>query len=344
MEISDKISILNNYLFGTPDRVYTFVSVLLSVLSIGITVFTYKYPEKIPELIVIRDVLVIALLLLTSGVLLWKYIRREQHLIAAIGELEESNKRLSRQFEGFHMLIHKFRCDVFLHYRNYVKEDIHVDQNGKQAFEKICHSITSDLRIIYREFLLSKGIDIHDDLSISVKLTVSPDTLIEILNTRLDKQKRKSIKNKKKWVYTAYRDPYTFEKLRDKREITQNSYSIEGNTAFEHTYIYKNDIYACDNLTALGASYKNENKQWKNFYNATLLAPIRFNDTINGLHFCFGFITIDSMNIAKARLFEVDEARHIIGHSADLLATFFLTLAIVKQEAMKSALTLGVST
>lgn len=327
-----KINILKDYLFGTPDRIYTFVSVILSILSIFITVFTYRYPDKIPELIIVRDISVIALLLLTSGILLWKYIRREQHLIIAVNDLEESNKRLSRQFERFHLLVHKFRCDVFLRYRDYIEDDILVDQKSKQTFEKICHSVTSDLREIYREFLLSKSINIYDDLSVSIKLTVSPNILIGILDTKIDKDAKKNIRKKKKWVYTAYRDPFTFEKLRDRREVTQNFYSIEGNTAFEHTYTYKNAVYACDDLSALGASYKNENKAWKSFYNATLLAPIRFNDIVNGHHFCFGFIAIDSMNIAKARLFEIDEAQHIIGHSADLLATFFLTLAIVGKE------------
>lgn len=326
-----KLNILIDYLLGTPDRIYTFVSVGLSVLSIGITLYTYKYPEKIPELIVIRDIIVVALLLLTSGVLLWKYMRREQYLVAAVKNLEDSNQRLSKQFENFHMLVHKYRSDVFLHYIKYVNEDILVDQKSKNTFEKICHSITSDLRSIYKQFLLSKGVDIGDDISVSVKLTVSPDILINILGTKLDKNAKRNIKKKKKWVYTAYRDPYTFEKLRDKREVTQSFYSIEGNTAFDLTYSHKNEIYACDDLVKLGASYKNENKNWKNFYKATLLAPIRFNSMTDDRHFCFGFIAIDSMNAHNDSLFEFDDARHIIGHSADLLATFFLTLVIVNQ-------------
>ena len=66
-----KINVLKDYLFGTPDRIYTFVSVILSILSIFITVFTYKYPDKIPELIIVRDISLITLLLLTSGILLW---------------------------------------------------------------------------------------------------------------------------------------------------------------------------------------------------------------------------------------------------------------------------------
>lgn len=339
MGMKKTINTLKEYLLGTPDRVYTFISVILSVLSIAITLYTYKYPEKIPELIVLRDLFVLILLLLTSGILLLKYIRREHRLVALVNDLEKSNARLSRQFEKFHGIVHKFRCDVFYCYKAQIKEDVLLDQKSKQTFEKLCHSLTLDLRGIYEEFLLSKGVEILDDLSISIKLTVSPEHLIEILGSKLDKDQKRGLKKRKKWVYTAYRDPYTFERLRDMREVATSFYSIDGNTAFDHTYTYKNDVYACDDLGALGASYRNENKEWRSFYNATLLAPIRYSSPANSLYYCFGFIAIDSKNYSKCKLFEFEEARHIIGHSADLLATYFLTLAIVKRDVTYAQVT-----
>ena len=328
---NNKIENLKNYLFGTPDRIYTFASIVLSVLSFLVTVFTYEYPENIPHLIVVRDIAVVGLLLSTSGLLLWKYMRREQHLVAAVRNLEDSNQRLSKQFESFHILVHKFRSDLFLLYLGYVTEDLLVDQKTKNTFEKICHSVTSDLRAIYKQFLLSKGIDIGDDISISIKLTVSPNILIDILGGKMDNIKKRNIKKKKRWVITAYRDPHTFEKLRGIREVTQSIYSIEGNTAFDLTYSHKMEIYACDDLVKLGASYKNENKNWNKYYSSTLVAPIRFINTADERQFCFGFIAIDSINVNKSSLFEYSDARHIIGHAADLLATFFLTLAIANR-------------
>jgi len=328
----EKIHNLKNYLLGTPDRVYTFVSVVLSILSIVFTVITWQFPERVPLLIIIRDITVLSLLLLTSGTLLWKYARREQYLISANANLDYSNKRLSKQFENFHSLVHKFRCDVFSRYKNYIKEDVLVDTKSKATFEKLCHSATTDLKAAFTEFILSTGVDWDDDLCVSVKLTASPDALLSALGNIIDKNKKTSIKKKKKWVYTAYRDPISFEHFRDNREVARAFYSIDGNSAFDHVYNQKHDTYACNDLSALGKTYKNENPRWKEFYNSTILAPIRYNDTANGQYYCFGFIAIDSMNTRKNNLFENTEARHIVGHCADLMAIFFLTLAIVKPE------------
>jgi hypothetical protein len=331
----EKINSIKDYLFGTPDRVYTFISLLFSFLSIILTVYLWKFPEPVPELIIIRDIVIISLLLFTSGILLFKYIRREQKLIELVKNLESSNIRLSKQFENFHGVVHKFRDNIFMRHKSQIKEDVLVDRERRVTFKKICHSITMDIKEIYVEFLLSKGIDIGDDLSVTIKLTVSQNELISILTpilgSKLDSNLKKRIRKKDKWVYTAYRDPDTFEKP-ERREVTATCYSIDGNSAFAHIYNEKRAVYACDDLQALGVTYKNENPEWKKYYNATLIAPIRFNDNLLGKCYCFGFIAIDSNNKQKMKLFEYDESRYIIGHSADLLATFFLTLILMKPE------------
>jgi len=326
------INPLKNYLFGTPDRVLSSVSVLVGLLSIIITVFLWVFPENVPILIIIRDITILFLLLLTSGILLWKYIRREQLLVLTVANLEKSNQRLLKQFEYFHLSVHKFRSDLFNLYRDYTKEDFSVEKKERATFERICHSITSDLKSIYSEFLLSRDIDIKGDLCVSIKLIASRDDMLKILHKILDVSEKRRIKKRKKWVYTVYRDPDTYEHLRDKREVAQKFYSIEGNTGFDHIYNCKNDVYSSDDLKALGAKYKNENPDWNKYYNATILAPIRYYNSNNGDHFCFGFIAIDSINTKKEKIFEIDEARHIIGQCADLLATFFLLLNISKIE------------
>jgi len=322
---------LKNYLFGTPDRVLSFVSVFIGIISTILTVFLWQFPEKVPTLIIIRDIAILFLLLLTSSILLSKYIRREQQLVSTVTNLEKSNQRLLKQFEYFHLSVHKFRSDLFCLYRGCAKEYFSVSTKERTTFERICHSITSDLKSIYSEFLLSHGIDIKGDLCVSVKLMVSREELTVIFHEIPGPEKRK-IGKKKKWVYTAYRDPETFERFRDRREVAQKFYSIEGNTGFDHIYSSKNDIYSSDDLKALGAKYKNENPDWNKYYNATLLAPIRYYNSVNGDYFCFGFIAIDSMNSKKEKIFEIEEARHIIGQCADLLATFFLLLNVSKFE------------
>jgi hypothetical protein len=308
---------------------------VFSFLSIILTVYLWKFPDPVPELIITRDIVIVFLLLFTSAILLFKYIKREQNLIELVRNLENSNIRLSKQFENFHGVVHKFRDSIFIQHKSQIKEDVLVDPQSRATFDKICHSVTLDIKEIYAEFLLSKDIDIGDDLSITIKLTVSPCELISIFEAKLGKLDigtKKRIKNGKKWVYTAYRDPLTFERSQNYREVAAKHYSISGNTAFAHIYTDKQAVYACDDLKALGVSYKNENTDWNKFYNATLLAPIRFNDITSGKCYCFGFIAIDSNNKQKMKLFSYDESRYIIGHSADLLATFFLTLVLMKPE------------
>lgn len=321
-----------DYLFGTRDRIYTFISIIISILSIGLTFYTYKYPENTSYIIIIRDVLVVCVLLSTTILLIFKYMQREQYLVAAKENLEKSNSRLSKQFNNFHNIIHKYRCDVFLNYIDYINEDIFIDNKNIQAFKKIQHSITSDLRELYCDFLLSKGIDIKDDISVAVKLISSKDALISSFkNSRtITEQQLKILQDSKsnKFVITSYRDPKTFESKRESREVNTNFYSITANTAFDHIYTHKNSFYASDNLCSLGVTYKNENTYWKSCYNSTIVAPIRFNNAKQDKVFCFGFITIDSINKEKMKLFEYEESIHIIGHCADLMAIFFLTVAL----------------
>ena len=92
---------LKNYLFGTPDRVLSFVSVFIGIISTILTVFLWQFPEKVPTLIIIRDIAILFLLLLTSSILLSKYIRREQQLVSTVTNLEKSNQRLLKQFGLF---------------------------------------------------------------------------------------------------------------------------------------------------------------------------------------------------------------------------------------------------
>ncbi len=75
---------------------------------------------------------------------------------------------------------------------------------------------------------------------------------------------------------------------------------------------------------------QNESDDWRSFYNATLVAPIRYSDQDGANYRCFGYIAVDSLNTDKSNLFENDDAKHIIGHVADLIANYFLTLSLCK--------------
>ena len=321
---------LKDYLVGTPDRIYSLLSVLLSLLSIFLTLVLWKFPDKIPVLIIIRDIIVVIVLLLVAGLLLYRYIRRESYLNGLTSRLTSANKRLNRQFSNYHSIVHKFRNDLFQHYLNKIPEEIIVTEKEREVFEKVCHSITMELKRVMSDYLDSREICLQDDLCVTVKLTLSSKNIIDLYGIAFDDKLKNKFRNNQQWIITVYRDPDTYEKFREKREVGNRIYSVERNTAFIHIFQDKEQVFAKDDLQALGDAYKNENALWWKQYNATIVAPIRYSVPEKGGYRCFGFIAMDSLNPNKENLFENEEAKYIIGHAADLMANFFLVLSIAK--------------
>lgn len=139
---------------------------------------------------------------------------------------------------------------------------------------------------------------------------------------------KRKLKKNQQWIITVYRDPHTYERYRENREVGNRIYSVEKNTAFIHIFQDKEQVFAKDDLQALGNAYKNENTRWREQYNATIVAPIRYSVPEKGEYRCFGFIAIDCLNTGKENLFENEEAKYIVGHAADLMANFFLVLSL----------------
>lgn len=330
---NEKITAIKEYLFGTPDRLITFISIIVTLASIILTIFLWSFPEKVPQLIILRDIVVLFSLIFMSALLLYKYTRRELHLNTLNNGLKLSNTRLNKQFSNFHSIVHKFRNDLFQHYIDRIPNEIVVSDKEKIVFEKICHSITVEVKKIMKEYLESKEIKLEDDLCVTVKLTLTSKNILDLYGLSFDQDIRKKLKKNRSWVITVYRDPETYEKHREKRDVGGRIYSVEKNTAFALIFNDKEQIFAKDNLQALGDTYKNENPHWKEQYNSTIVAPIRFYITAKSGYRCFGFIAIDSMNRKNEQLFENEEAKYIIGHAADLMANFFLTLSIARTTA-----------
>lgn len=132
-----RYQVVKKYLLGTPDRILSSISVVLGLISIFLTIFLWKFPEIVPPLIVLRDVIVLLILLLVSGILLYKYARRESYLAALTQDLSSSNRRLFRQFENTHFIVHKFRSDLFHYYLKRVPCEISVTADEKKLFERI---------------------------------------------------------------------------------------------------------------------------------------------------------------------------------------------------------------
>lgn len=326
-----KITIKKNwrwYLFGTWDRGFSFISFFMGAISLGITIFTWNFPDQIPSLIITRDLLVFFGLLIVSGVILSKYIYRESALVRALEKNQDSNNLLYCQYQNFHDTNHKFRNELFCHFNNSIPDTIMVTPAHKKLFESICHSTTTEVRNSFERFFKSKGYDLGEDISVSIKLTVTSKNLIDLLGHRLNSNEKKSLKKKKMWVFTIFRDPKTYEANREKREVATSIYDIEKNSAFINIIKEKSCKFSSDNLAALGDAYLNENHKWKEQYNSTMVVPIRYFSEKDDHYKYFGLLAVDSKNIEGLNLYENNESKFLLGHAADLLANYFLCIAL----------------
>ena len=136
----------------------------------------------------------VCVLLLASGLLLYKYMRRESYLNQLALSLQSSNERLNRQFSNFHSIVHKFRNDLFQHYK--IPDEITVTEKEQRVFERVCHPITMEVKRVISDYLESRNIYLGDDLCVTVKLTLSSRNIIDLYGASFDKAvKRKLRKN-----------------------------------------------------------------------------------------------------------------------------------------------------
>lgn len=351
-----------NYLFGTPDRLYTSISILISLLSFfGSVLLPFAFPEKIPLLIIVRDLIIFSLLFSTCIIVFYKYARRDFYLSNLSQSLTEANNdlnnkindlqnkldssnsafnarinsKLEEQYFYFHKVVHKFRDDVFRFYVNDMPNEFILSGKGKTAFLRLCHSITSSVKKTMTEYLMSKDIYLrdYDNVCVTVKLLLESDNIIKLYGKTLDKEVKALINENDRWIITVYRDPSTYEEWREEREVSSKIYSINGNSAFMHIFMNKQPYFRCDDLIKMGDSYMNENPLWREKYNATIVVPIRYYCKENGVHRLFGFISVDSLNRDKNNLFVNNMARYIVGQAADLMASFFLASSIADARA-----------
>jgi hypothetical protein len=166
-----------------------------------------------------------------------------------------------------------------------------------------------------------------------VKLIIPSNKIVELF-PHLSEDQEQQIRKREKWVITVFRDPYTYNHHHE-REVGSAIYDIGGNTAFHHVVENGQPYFLSNNLAGWGENYRNENLEWRERYNSTLVVPIRYRDATFGQQLCFGFLAVDSLNRDGIELYNSSTCKHILSHSADLLATFFLSLALFKFESRR---------
>lgn len=315
--------------FGNWDRGLTTISFSATIVGTIVTIFLVAYPNAIPHYIVIRDLLFWFALILMSLIVSGKFIRREEVIRNQINLLSSQYNLLSNQFKLSHDLVHNYRTELFYRYFQPNVQRQRFTGREWRIFRHLCEYITEGVKTSFYEYFRSKGIDIGTDLSIAVKLIITPEEVLEALaQVELSKEQQRQIKTKDQWFITVFRDSYTHihSPLREKG---LRIYNIDNNTAFRLLVRSQAAVFCCNNLQSLGVAYDNENKDWRNYYNATLVVPIRYLSRDGTQFRCYGVLAVDSLNEKNMTdLYNEVECKYILGHAADLLATFFLLLEV----------------
>ena len=325
---------LKRILFGSPDRTVATISLIVGMLGLIFALITYSLPIQLPLIILARDFLIVAFLVLYLNILSVKYFRKDD-LVDRFREL------LKSQVESSHHLIHKFRNHVFGTVRLFIlkeeKTTQEYDEVKRDFFVKVCHSVTSDVRKIFQSYFVARGFDIGEDLCVTLKIVVRAEEAQGILNA-LQKEKADQLSNNQSYIVTGYRDPDSWERKPERKEVKGFVYRInEENTAFNSTINSGEDYFLSNDLgkdASLG-KYRNQNPNWHMHYNSTLLVPVRYrHGDDRSATTCYGVLAIDSKNNKKYDLFDSDTTVNMIACAADALALMFFlieTLDIFKK-------------
>ena len=340
-------------LFGSTDRFIASVSLIATLTSLVLTLYLRRLPpdEIIPEFITSRDLLAFFGLIGIVIYLLVQFVRYKitlenqteyidqlkQSQIDQIDQLKQSQinqmdqlqAHLSSQFKNFYFIVHEFRDQIFEYFLPDIIGDLAFEgtENDLKFFRRICDFTTNGIQKSLVQYFTTRGIDLENDISITVKLIVPSNVVIDLYANKLTKTEREEVRKKARWVITVFRDYDTHMEQRN-REVGGKPfyrfYDVKNNTAFDYIASDGNSHFLNNDLQALGDSYRNENLVWKDYYNSTLVVPIRYYDNAQRQHFCLGFLAVDSLNKEKINnLYNDQECKDILSHSANLLANFF---------------------
>ncbi len=353
-------------IFGKLDNALAAISIIMSTVSTTATIFLVALPDKVPWFILVRDIAVFITLLAVILFLAIKYMNREEALHnlialrdsqAAVREVElreqaafreaataERIKILSTQHKNFHYLTHHFRSTVFEavgEERRRNARNMNMTREERRTLRQLCNYVTYHIKKALITYWKSKDIDINDDIHVAVKLVV-PTGVVREFMPKLKPEKQAlidhAIRNSgiDEFVITFYRDTDTHVNFPN-REKLADVYTIDRNTAYHDCIRLGRPCFSSNDLVKLyqEGHYHNDNPEWSNQYHATVVVPIRYMGDGEGDSVCYGVIGVDSLNLEGRELYDNEECRNIMGHAADLLATFFLLLPL-DQEIRKA--------
>ncbi len=312
--------------FGTLDRSIATISLLVGIASFVLAIWI-KYSQPTIVFFYIRDILILVLLVSIIVALTLKILSVES-------KADRFRSLWSTQLEADHRMVDKFRDYFFKEIcRPLAKSqpDLNAYKTNKTYFYQVCHSLLTDTRNVFQDYYNARGYAIGEDLSLTVKLIIARDEAQEIENKAKGDQ-ADILSPKGRYIVSVFRDPYTWEKKLGRREIRQVVYRADDNTAFNEVIIQGKRKFYSNNLKKL-SGYINRNDRWDDFYNATLVVPIRYkpgwpnhDDDVS----CFGALCVDSENPRDLDLFSNEIPYNILAHAADMLTIMFGHMDIVQ--------------
>jgi hypothetical protein len=325
---------IKRILFGSPDRVISTISLIEGFISFAFSIFVYARPNPSPPYLITRDLLLVTFLMLVIVVLSLKYYKKDELV-------EQFRALLSNQLVSTHQLIDKFKDHFFFHirYSLFSEENLpeKIDDIRRHYFNRVCHSILTDTRKLFRDYYDARGLSVGEDLTLTVKLMITRDEAQQILN-QYKGDHADILSPKGKYIVTVYRDPYTWEQRLERREVKRVVYRVEENTAFDVVINKHENKFFSNDLKVLHekGEYKNEHQNWQHHYNSTLVVPICYKPSDNSENILYyGVLAIDSKNLKRHDLFNDDIVFNMLAHSADALAIMLGHIDILQRFLIK---------
>lgn len=329
-------------IFSRLDSALAAISILLALVSTASTVFLLNYPDTVPQFMLIRELVIIGALLLIVLAILARYFDRESVLKEKEGLVNEKSALanslaadrlnvLTAQFANFHNMVHGYRDILFREKAGYRQPYSYILTDREQkVLEELCTSVSFGIKRSLTEYFRSKDIIIGgDNIHISIKLLVSKDA-VNAMAPNLSARERAKIAEQDQWVVTFFRDTETRLQHRD-REVLGAIYTVDGNTSHQACIRVGDSCFVSNNLRGY-SNYHNEKTDWSQHYNSLIALPIRYVGANTNDSICYGLIIVDSDNPDGRDLYDNTGCRNILGHAADILATFFLFLPLQPQQ------------
>ena len=326
MEYSEPTELQRN---PYPERIFTLLSLIFAVVSLfiaGVDVFT----EEIPTwMLVAKDFLVFAVLLI---LMLFFFLRYRQTLsdlsvqkVRYDHQLELIRELITKQGSFYHAVMQSTRASFYNEYGGeiYRHRFAYRDPALKEIME---HSLDAVVTVVHNILKNQLAMDQrNENLSVAVKAIVTGEMASSLCSLPPDNVATLNPDNP--YIITLKRDAETAS-LNTGREVRSQIYDMNSNTDFSRIISGETEDFVENDLTSLEEKghYKNNNPNWKQQYNASLVVPISHKDNGVNKPTVYGFLTVDSLNKSQQKLFTRENTKPIMAFGADLLALIFLNL------------------